>query len=108
MKLKRFFHSWGEIEMMAANAAAERAGDYQPVAWLCPRAADRSTFRCLADHGDRNGQRSGPGICVAANYRYIEAVGHFFQAGKKFFRKSAAACSWQADTDHGRDRHPSH
>ena len=66
-----FGHARLEIEVMAEDAAAERAGDDDAVAGPGPAAEERTAGGRSAQEGDAQGQRAVPGIRVAAGNRQI-------------------------------------
>src|SRR5690349_14041237 len=97
MKLNRgmegecFGNARREVEMMAQNAAAQGAGDEDPVARLRPGAANRAATLLFAQDGDGNDQRTRPTVRIAADDRKPEGIGRIAQAQIKLLGELAPA-----------------
>ena len=76
----RFAHARREIEHVAQDAAAERAGDEQPIAALAAGASERAAAGRLAECGDADHERAVVRVRVAAGDRHVELVGQRQQA----------------------------
>src|SRR5688572_33479689 len=69
-----------EVEMLAENAATQRAGDHQPITITRPAAKDRAAGSGFAEHGYRDNERAIPGVGIAADDGDIEVLGDRFHS----------------------------
>ena len=71
--------------MFTRQAAAERAGDHDPIADLRTAAANGSAFGRFTKDGDADDERPVPTVGVAAGDRHVELISQFLDAGVQFF-----------------------
>ena len=77
---ERFADARREVEHVAENAAAQRAGHEQPIAGLAAGARERPAFGQLAERGDADHKRAVVRVRVAAGDRDVELLGERQQA----------------------------
>src|SRR5207245_10612716 len=93
-----------EVEMLAEQTAAERAGDEQPVAGPGAAAEHGALGSGFAEQGYGDDEAAVPAIGVAAADGGAEGVGHVAEALVQFLGEGCAGAARQTGANDGGER----